>query len=49
MNNTRDFLEKQIFSDAKNGDTTVLAEILANLSDEVVFGSLSDKNQERIN
>jgi hypothetical protein len=43
---TRELLEKQIIEDSKNGDTTVLAEILSQLPDEVVFGSLSDKNQE---
>jgi hypothetical protein len=49
MKNTRDLLEKEILNDAKNGDTTVLAEILASLSDEYVFASLSDKGQESLN
>ena len=44
-----DLLEKQILSDAKDGDTTVLAEILSSLDEEYVFNSLSDANQEKSN
>lgn len=49
MKNTRDLLEKEIIESAKDGDTTVLAEILASLSDDYVFASLSDKGQESLN
>jgi len=41
----RDLLEKQIFEDANNGDTTVLADLLERLSDKEIFNALSDKNQ----
>ena len=44
-----ELLEKQILNDAKNGDTTVLAEILESLDEEYIFNSLSDVNQERTN
>ena len=47
--NKRDLLERQILRDAKDGDTTVLAEILESLTDDYVFGSLSDRNQEALN
>lgn len=43
----RNLLEQQILEDAKNGDTTVLAEILKNLGDMTVFHSLSDENQQK--
>jgi len=41
----RDLLEKQLINDANEGDTTVLAELLAQLDDEVIFNALSDTNQ----
>ena len=41
-------LEKQIISDANNGDTTVLHEILKSLSIEMVYNSLGDKEQESL-
>ena len=41
----RNILEKQILHDAMKGDTTVLAEILSNLTDEVVIASLGDAEQ----
>lgn len=44
----RDLLEKQIISDANNGDTTVLSELLGNLSDEVIYNSLSDTEQAKL-
>lgn len=44
----RDLLEKQIIEDANNGDTTVLAELLSLLSDEVIYNALSDYNQKQI-
>jgi len=43
----RNLLEEQIIKDAKAGDTTVLAELLELLGDKVIFGALSDYNQER--
>jgi len=49
MNKERDLelLEEQILDDAKNGDTTVLAEILESLDEEYIFNSLSDDNQKK--
>jgi hypothetical protein len=44
----RDLLEEQIIKDALNGDTTVLAELLSKLSDEVVYASLDDLNQVKV-
>jgi hypothetical protein len=44
-----ELLEKQILADAKNGDTTVLAEILEMLDDDQRWNSLSDVNQGRSN
>lgn len=41
----RDSLEVQILNDAKQGDTTVLAEILSKLDDRYVFACLSDEKQ----
>jgi len=49
MKNTRNVLEKQIITDISNFDTTILSEILSLLTDEQVFNSLSDKNQEGLN
>ncbi len=49
MKNLRDLLEQEILSDAKNGDTTVLAAILESLTDEYVYASLSDEGQESLN
>jgi hypothetical protein len=47
--NSRDLLEKQIVMDAQHSDdTTVLAELLALLTDEQINGALSDGNQEHI-
>ena len=45
----RDLLEKQIIKDGKDGDTTVLAELLAMLDEEVMFEALSDENQYKTN
>ena len=45
----RNLLEKQILSDAREGDTTVLASILEALSDDVAYASLSDANQNNLN
>lgn len=42
----RDILEAELVADALQGDTTVLAEILANVSDSIIYASLSDKGQE---
>jgi hypothetical protein len=44
----RDILENEILFDAGKGDTTVLAEILVNLSDDYIFNCLSDDNQKRV-
>lgn len=44
----RDALKAQILFDGANGDTTVLAEILSNISDEVIFNSLSEDAQEQL-
>jgi hypothetical protein len=44
----RNILESQIVKDAMQGDTTVLAEILLNLSDEVVYESLGDDEQRLV-
>ena len=41
----KDLLEKQIITDANQGDTTVLAEILGLLKPEIIFNALSDDNQ----
>ena len=41
----RDLLEKEIVADARQGDTTVLAEILNKVDDGLIFASLSDDNQ----
>jgi hypothetical protein len=49
MKDIRELLEQEIINSAKQGDTTVLAEILASLSDEYVFGALSDDGQESLN
>lgn len=43
----RDLLEKQIIEDANCGDTTVLAELLDMLDDDVIFNALSDANQDK--
>ena len=45
----RDALEEQILQDANDGDTTVLAEILLQLSDAHVYQFLSDSNQDKFN
>lgn len=42
----RDTLEQEIVADALQGDTTVLAELLANIPDHIIYASLSDKGQE---
>lgn len=42
----RDTLEQEIVADALQGDTTVLAELLANIPDNIIYASLSDKGQE---
>tara|TARA_R110000851_G_scaffold28466_1_gene79305 strand:+ start:1566 stop:1931 length:366 start_codon:yes stop_codon:yes gene_type:complete len=41
----RDSLELQILEDGKNGDTTVLAELLSNIGDRVIFNCLGDEKQ----
>jgi len=43
----RDALEVQILEDAINGDTTVLAEILLQLTDEYVYQCLGDDLQNK--
>jgi hypothetical protein len=43
----RDCLEEQILQDAVNGDTTVLAELLGMLKDDVIYNALSDINQTK--
>ena len=45
----RDALEAQIISDASSGDTTVLAEILNQLSDAYVYQCLGDELQDKFN
>tara|TARA_R110000772_G_C13310268_1_gene440050 strand:+ start:7801 stop:8136 length:336 start_codon:yes stop_codon:yes gene_type:complete len=45
----RDLLEQQIVSDALNGDTTVLAEILNQLSEAYVYQCLGDEQQGKVN
>jgi len=44
----RNILETQIIRDTAKGDTTVLAEILSYLTDEMVFASLGDNEQELV-
>ena len=41
----RDLLEKQVVQDAKNGDTTVLEEVLTRVPDRYIFGALDDAYQ----
>jgi hypothetical protein len=48
MSNQRDILEKQIIEDANQGDTTVLAELLNQLSDTQIYGALDDNNQAKV-
>jgi len=43
----KDLLESQIKYYAEQGDTTVLAEIISNFSDEEIFNFLSDENQSQ--
>lgn len=43
----RDALERELVSDALQGDTTVLAEILANIPDHIIYASLSDEAQSK--
>lgn len=43
----RELLEQQIVKDSNYGDTTVLSEILEQLTDDQVHGYLSDANQTR--
>ena len=45
----RELLQKQILRDSKDGDTTVLAEIIESLDEGHVFDWLSDANQEATN
>lgn len=42
----RDALERELVSDAMQGDTTVLAELLSRIPDHIIYASLSDKGQE---
>lgn len=44
----KDLLETQILEDAQQGDTTVLAEIISNFSDEELVNLLSDTNQDKL-
>jgi len=44
----KDLLETQILEDAHQGDTTVLAEIISNFSDEELVNLLSDTNQDKL-
>lgn len=44
----RDLLEKQIIADANQGDTTILASLLEQLSDEVILANLSDDNLKKV-
>lgn len=41
----RDLLERELLESYRQGDTTVLAEILENLDDDLIIGSLSDEGQ----
>ncbi len=41
----KNLLEKQICDDFLSQDTTVLAEIISNFTDEEIFNWLSDENQ----
>lgn len=41
----RDRLEVELVESAKQGDTTVLAELLGRLSDEEIYAALSDEGQ----
>ena len=43
----KDLLESQIKYDIEQGDTTVLAEIISNFTDQMIFNWLSDENQEQ--
>jgi hypothetical protein len=45
----RDSLEEQILLDGVNGDTTVLVEILNQLSDAYVYQCLGDELQDKFN
>ena len=44
----RNLLESQIISDANNGDTTVLYELLDLLTDEQIYNALSDVAQSNV-
>lgn len=44
----KDLLESQIKYDIEQGDTTVLAEIISNFTDEEIFNWLSDENQQQL-
>lgn len=41
----RDLLELQIIADANQGDTTVLADLLSRLPDDVIYNALGDREQ----
>jgi len=43
----RDTLENELVQSMREGDTTVLAELLTLLTDEQVFNALSDEAQNR--
>lgn len=45
MESLRDLLEREIVQSIKEGDTTVLFELLCRVSDEVCYASLSDEGQ----
>lgn len=44
----RDLLEEQILKDAIDGDTTVFAELLSLIDDELIYGSLGEENQAKL-
>ena len=44
----KQLLENQICDDYVQGDTTVLAEIISNFTDDEIFNWLSDANQEKV-
>ena len=45
----REKLEQEIIADAMQGDTTVLAELLSLIPDNLIYGALSDAGQQQFN
>lgn len=43
----RDLLELQILADARQGDTTVLAELLTKLDDRYIYNCLGDEDRKK--